>query len=161
MKNNLCELVTKEISTETPNQLQLAKLMRAIIGLLGFFGIKATEEQFQICLQMIRKAQTERTMELSVCFILICAEQVLRQPLREQNAILNHVLGSELTDMPALVAVAFDANQILQVETMVREKLKMAIMIPKLGLFEMQKLFKTLDTINYSKFRQSQGQQQQ
>lgn len=50
---------------------------------------------------------------------------------RERNAILNHVLGSELTDMPALVAVAFDTNQILQVETMVREKLKMAIMIRK------------------------------
>ena len=33
--------------------------------------------------------------------------------------------------MPALVAVAFEANQILQVETMVREKLKMSIMMRK------------------------------
>jgi hypothetical protein len=33
--------------------------------------------------------------------------------------------------MPALVAVAFEANQILQVETMVREKLKMGIMMRK------------------------------
>jgi hypothetical protein len=45
---------------EYPTQLEMAKIMRAIIGLLGFFGIKATEEQYTVCFDMIRKSNTER-----------------------------------------------------------------------------------------------------
>lgn len=45
---------------EHPTQLEMAKIMRAIIGLLGFFGIKATEEQYRVCFDAIRKSNTER-----------------------------------------------------------------------------------------------------
>ncbi|KAH8555724.1 hypothetical protein BGW37DRAFT_146117 [Umbelopsis sp. PMI_123] len=131
MKNKLCELAREETSKETPAQLELAKIMRAIIGLLGFFGIKATEEQYRVCFDVIQKSKTERTTELSLCFILICAEQVLRLPVRERNALLKHVLESNVTEMAALIAVEFGANQVLQVEEMVREKLRMGIMIRK------------------------------
>ncbi|KAG2187813.1 hypothetical protein INT44_005503 [Umbelopsis vinacea] len=156
MKNKLCELAKEETGKESPTQLEMAKILRAIIGLLGFFGIKATEEQYRVCFDVIRKSNTERTIELSLCFILICAEQVLRLPIRERNGLLRHVLESTVTEMPALIAVEFAANQILQVEEMVREKLKMGIMIPKLYLFEMQKLFKTVEVDIYAKFRQTQ-----
>lgn len=97
---------------------------------------------------------------------------------RERNGLLKHVMESTVTEMPALIAVEFAANQVLQVEEMVREKLKMGIMIrkaskfvfmwqvqvfslsfriaAKLYLFEMQKLFKTLEIDIYAKFRQTQ-----
>ncbi|KAJ2959309.1 hypothetical protein NQZ79_g5214 [Umbelopsis isabellina] len=152
MKNHLCDMALKEVGKEEADQLKLEKLLRAIIGLLGFFGIKATEEQFQVCLQVMRQAQTARSLELSLCFILICAEQVLRLPLRERNALMKYVCETERTEMPALIAIAFASNQILQVETLVRQKLNMNLMIPKLGLFEMQKLFKTLESEIYAKF---------
>ncbi|CAM0136137.1 unnamed protein product [Umbelopsis sp. WA50703] len=152
MKTHLCDMALKEVSKEDPDQLKLEQLLRAIIGLLGFFGIRATEEQFRVCLQVIRKTQTARSIELSLCFILICAEQVLRLPLRERNALMEHICETEKTEMPALVAIAFASNQILQVETLVRQKLNMNLMMPKLGLFEMQKLFKTLESDIYTKF---------
>ncbi|KAG2179045.1 hypothetical protein INT43_001894 [Umbelopsis isabellina] len=156
MKNHLCDMAMKEVlsvkGVEDADQLKLEKLLRAIIGVLGLFGIKATEEQFRVCLQVIRKAQTARSIELSLCFVLICAEQVLRLPLRERNALMKYVCETEKTEVPALIAIAFASNQILQVETLVRQKLNMNLMIPKLGLFEMQKLFKTLETDIYAKF---------
>jgi hypothetical protein len=81
MKNKLCELAKEETvsnclsrvcskrcidtdafckTKEYPTQLEMAKIMRAIIGLLGFFGIKATEEQYRVCFDVIRKSNTER-----------------------------------------------------------------------------------------------------
>lgn len=54
---------------EDSDQLKLENLLRAIIGLLGLFGIKATEEQFRVCLQVIRKAQTARYVSIIILML--------------------------------------------------------------------------------------------
>jgi hypothetical protein len=55
--------------------------------------------------------------------------------------------------MPALIAVEFAANQILQVEGMVREKLKMGIMIRKASNFLLNVTWVGIQslTLRYSK----------
>ncbi|KAG0178964.1 hypothetical protein DFQ28_004693 [Apophysomyces sp. BC1034] len=120
-------------------RVQLDVALRALVGLVGFFGIKLTYDEVTLCLTILRETRTERLIKLILCLVLISTEPFLRQQ-KTLTTALNQLLGSKISDMPVKLMAYFRADQINPVEDMIRSILDMQVPIPKLGLFEMQKL---------------------
>ncbi|KAI8387968.1 uncharacterized protein BYT42DRAFT_558437 [Radiomyces spectabilis] len=133
-----------EACSSTQQQVQLASAIRALTGLVGYFSIKLTETEVSRCLGILRETQTERLVKLLLSLVLISAEQILRRQQRELTIVLKDIFKSGVSDMPLLLLVYFQTDQIQQIEDMVRSILGMQVPIPKLGLFEMQKLLRSL-----------------
>ncbi|KAF7728499.1 hypothetical protein EC973_006052 [Apophysomyces ossiformis] len=120
-------------------KMQLDIALRALVGLVGFFGIKLAYDEVTLCLTILRETRTERLVKLILCLALINAEAFLRQQ-KALDTALDQLLESKISDMPIKLIAYFRTDQISAVEDTIRSVLDMQIPIPKLGLFEMQKL---------------------
>ncbi|KAI8640803.1 hypothetical protein BD408DRAFT_444895 [Parasitella parasitica] len=125
------------------NPVAVSFAIRALVGIIAYFGIKLSESEITACIKLLEKTKSERLIKLLLCLILLSADQFLRKQ-NELSKVLIQLLQSKVAEMPLLILVYFQTDAIQQVEDMIRSVLSMHIPIPKLGLFEMQKLFKSL-----------------
>ncbi|OAD76149.1 hypothetical protein PHYBLDRAFT_166122 [Phycomyces blakesleeanus NRRL 1555(-)] len=121
------------------NQVELAMAIRVVAGLVGFFGLQLSEAEVDMCFYLLRVTEMERLVKLLLSLILISSVAILKRQ-RDLVAVLTQLLQSGVSEMPMLLMVYFKTDQISQVEDMIRSILEMQVPIPKLGLFEMQKL---------------------
>ncbi|KAI7883222.1 hypothetical protein K492DRAFT_205507 [Lichtheimia hyalospora FSU 10163] len=132
-----------ERSKNDNSKVELAMAIRALAGLVGYLGIKLTEGEIAKCLDLCRMSQTERIVKLSLSLMLVVSDQAIRSQ-RNLGQVLSQLLQSGVSEMPMLLMVYFQTDQFAQIETMARSILDMHVAIPKLGLFEMQKLFASI-----------------
>ncbi|KAI7898696.1 uncharacterized protein BX663DRAFT_523765 [Cokeromyces recurvatus] len=127
------------------NPVALSSAIRALAGIVGYFGIKLNEAEVLLVMKILSTTRIERIVKLLLCVILLSADQFLRKQ-KELSDVLGQLLQSEISEMPLLLLVYFQTDAIQQVEDMIRSVLAMQLSIHKLGLFEMQKLFRSLKT---------------
>ncbi|CEP07231.1 hypothetical protein [Parasitella parasitica] len=125
------------------NPVAVSLAIRALVGIIAYFGIKLNETEVALCIKLLGKIHSRRLVELLLCLLLLSADQFLKKQ-NELSKVLIQLLQSEVSEMPLLILVYFQTDAIQQVEDMIRSVLSMHIPIPKLGLFEMQKLFTSL-----------------
>ncbi|KAI7889770.1 uncharacterized protein EV154DRAFT_513329 [Mucor mucedo] len=145
MKQRVITEIESYSSDLATNHVAIASAMRALAGIVGYFGIKLLDSEVLLLLKVLGQTYTERLVQLSLCLILISADQFLRKQ-KELSLVFGQVLQSEISEMPLLILVYFQTDAIQQIEDNVRSVLAMQVPIPKLGLFEIQKLFRTLKT---------------
>ncbi|CAO3616650.1 unnamed protein product [Mucor fragilis] len=144
MKNRIIESIESNVQQgERMNPVAVAFALRALVGIVAYFGIKLKEPEVAVCIKLLGKTQSERLVKLLLCLILLSADQFLRKQ-NDLSKVLSQLLQSEISEMPLLILVYFQTDAIQQVEDMIRSVLSMQVPIPKLGLFEMQKLFRSL-----------------
>ncbi|KAI8084152.1 uncharacterized protein B0P05DRAFT_536345 [Gilbertella persicaria] len=123
----------------------LSSHIRALAGIIGFFGIKLVDSEISLCLKLLSQTQVERIVCLLLVLVLLSADQFLRKQT-ELAKVLNGLLQSGISELPLLILVYFQTDAISQIEDSVRTVLTMKVPIPRLGLFEIQKLFRSLKT---------------
>ncbi|KAI9493494.1 hypothetical protein BDB00DRAFT_787979 [Zychaea mexicana] len=149
------------------NTVQLAMAIRALAGLVGYMGIKLNDVEIGKCLELLQTTKTERIVKLLLSLILLSSEHAIRlqsrkvgknMPKYQMNnggmdvekrtlaGVLSQLLQTGVSEMPMLLMVYFQTDQFGQIEAMARSILDMNVAIPKLALFEMQKLFRSIDT---------------
>ncbi|KAI8358478.1 hypothetical protein EDC96DRAFT_241462 [Choanephora cucurbitarum] len=135
----------KEIESSFSNQhpITLLASIRALSGIIGFFGIKLVDTEVALCLRILGQTKHEKLVRLLLSLVLLAADQFLRKQ-NELATVLNELLQSGISELPLLLLVYFQTDAIPQIEDSVRSVLTMQLPIPRLGLFEMQKLFKSL-----------------
>ncbi|KAI9300906.1 hypothetical protein BJ944DRAFT_272276 [Cunninghamella echinulata] len=134
--------------TEDQPIYHYAKIMghiRAIIGLVGFFGVRLTDQEIQYFLKLLDDIAMEKIIKLILCLVLISADQMIKHQKNLTEKIVNLIQTGDLV-MPLLLMTYFKNNEIYQIEDMIRTILCMNIPIAKLGLFEMQKLFNAVNS---------------
>ncbi|KAG2219444.1 hypothetical protein INT45_002329 [Circinella minor] len=132
-------------STTEDDTVQLAMAIRALAGLVGYLGIKLNDIEIGKCLELLRTSKTERIVKLLLSLMLLSSEHAIRSQ-RTLASVLSQLLQTGVSEMPMLLMVYFQTDQFGQIETMARSILDMNVAIPKLALFEMQKLFRSIDT---------------
>ncbi|KAK4511801.1 pH nine-sensitive protein 1 [Mucor velutinosus] len=143
MKNRIMASIESNVQSEQMNTVAVSFALRALIGIVAYFGIKLKEDEVAVCIKLLGKTRSERLVKLLLCLILLSADQFLRKQ-NDLSKVLSQLLQSEISEMPLLILVYFQTDAIQQVEDMIRSVLSMQVPIPKLGLFEMQKLFRSL-----------------
>ncbi|KAI9253088.1 hypothetical protein EDC94DRAFT_620191 [Helicostylum pulchrum] len=145
MKQRIIAEIETNMSDLQTNHLAISSAIRALAGIVGYFGIKLVDTEVVSLLKLLRLTGTERLVQLSLCLILLSADQYLKKQ-KELSQVLVQILQSEISEMPLLILVYFQTDAIQQIEDSIRSVLGMQVPIPKLGLFEMQKLFRSLKT---------------
>lgn len=144
MKNRIMASIESNIQQGGQmNTVAISFAIRALVGIVAYFGIKLKEDEVAVCIKLLGRTQSERLVKLLLCLILLSADQFLRKQ-NDLSKVLSQLLQSEISEMPLLILVYFQTDAIQQVEDMIRSVLSMQVPIPKLGLFEMQKLFRSL-----------------
>ncbi|CAO3617799.1 unnamed protein product [Cunninghamella blakesleeana] len=139
------------IIIENQNQMNIyhyAKIMniiRSIIGLIGFFGVKLMDHEIQFFLNLLDTINMEKITKLILCLVLVSADQVIKHQKELTKTIVN-LIQTDDSVIPLLLMTYFKNNEIFQIEEMIRNILCMNIPIARLGLFEMQKLFNVVNT---------------
>ncbi|EPB89772.1 hypothetical protein HMPREF1544_03435 [Mucor circinelloides 1006PhL] len=147
MKNRIMASIESHVQLgEQMNTVAVSFAIRALIGIVAYFGIKLNEADVAVCIKLLGKTRSERLVKLLLCLILLSADQFLRKQ-NDLSKVLSQLLQSEISEMPLLILVYFQTDAIQQVEDMIRSVLSMQVPIPKLGLFEMQKLFRSLKPV--------------
>ncbi|KAI8333676.1 hypothetical protein BC941DRAFT_434172 [Chlamydoabsidia padenii] len=137
--------IVKQESDSINNKAETAAIIRALCGLVAFFGVKLTEQETRQCLSLLAHTSSEMLMKLLLCLVLVSADQMMKYQ-KEMINIIIQLIQNGSSEMPLLLMAYFQTDEIGQVEDMVRTILRMQVPIPKLGLFEMQKLFKVVDS---------------
>ncbi|KAL9547896.1 hypothetical protein MBANPS3_005947 [Mucor bainieri] len=140
MKNRIMASIESNVQGEQMNTVAVSFAIRALIGVVAYFGIKLKEDEVAVCIKLLGKTQSERLVKLLLCLILLSADQFLRKQ-NDLSKVLSQLLQSEISEMPLLILVYFQTDAIQQVEDMIRSVLSMQVPI---RLFEMQKLFRSL-----------------
>ncbi|KAI9311697.1 hypothetical protein BX666DRAFT_2031848 [Dichotomocladium elegans] len=143
IKNKIFEEIERGSLNDKENKVELAMAIRALAGLTGYLGIKLTEEEVSKALKILQAPQPERIVKLLLSLILVASDQAIRLQ-RDFINVITHLLRSSISEMPMLMMVYFQTDQFGQIESMARSILDMHVAIPKLGLFEMQKLFRSI-----------------
>ncbi|KAI8081736.1 uncharacterized protein BX664DRAFT_199730 [Halteromyces radiatus] len=136
----------KEQQTVSMTHLaNITAIIRALSGLVAFFGVKLTDQEIQQCLTLLGQASSEKLVKLLLCLVLISADQMMRHQ-KQLTSTMIQLIQNGNSEMPLLLMAYFQTDEIGQIEEMMRTILQMQVPIPKIGLFEMQKLFKTIDS---------------
>ncbi|KAL9560271.1 hypothetical protein PS6_000347 [Mucor atramentarius] len=144
MKNRIMASIESHVQLgEQMNTVAVSFAIRALIGIVAYFGIKLNETDVAVCIKLLGKTRSERLVKLLLCLILLSADQFLRKQ-NDLSKVLIQLLQSEVSEMPLLILVYFQTDAIQQVEDMIRSVLSMQVPI---RLFEMQKLFRSLKPV--------------
>ncbi|CAO3619352.1 unnamed protein product [Mucor hiemalis] len=143
MKQRIIADIDAQSSDLVSNHVEIACAMRALAGIVGYFGIKLMEAEAVVILKILGTTDNERLVLLSICLMLLSADQFIKKQ-NDLSQILTRLLQSDISEMPLLVLVYFQTDAIQQVEDSIRSILAMQVPIAKFGLFEMQKLFRSL-----------------
>ncbi|KAI8974461.1 hypothetical protein BDB01DRAFT_398470 [Pilobolus umbonatus] len=149
MKNRMISKMHQYSADIDNHSVELACTIRALTGVVGYFGIKLGETETDLCLDLLRTTTSERLVKLLLCLVLIAADQFLKK----QNIltkVIHLLLQSGVSEMPLVMMVYFQMDEIDQVENNIRSVLNMQIPIHKLGLFEIQRLFRSIKTTHLS-----------
>ncbi|KAI9481677.1 MAG: hypothetical protein EXX96DRAFT_567632 [Benjaminiella poitrasii] len=141
----MADIEANSVVEQQLNPVALSSAIRALVGIVGYFGVKLNESEVLLFMKILKTTRTESIVNLLLCLVLLSAEQFLRKQ-KELSDILSQLLQSGISEMPLLILVYFQTDAIQQVEDMIRSILAMQLPIHKLGLFEMQKLFRSLKT---------------
>ncbi|KAJ3084119.1 Integrator complex subunit 2 [Quaeritorhiza haematococci] len=130
---------------------ELCARLRVLCGMAGLFRMQFSVEQMRICFDVVKSLSGDRVARLSLCFLLICADQLYHYsqstpppaPQLYDTFVrcLSDILQSEHSEMSLMLGVYFHTNQLLEVEKIVRNTLDMEIKIPRDGLFQMRTIF--------------------
>ncbi|KAI8882164.1 hypothetical protein K501DRAFT_251843 [Backusella circina FSU 941] len=150
MKHRIIAEIESYSSDLQSHQVELASSIRALTGVIGYFGIKLSELEVDLCLKILASTEMERLVKLLLSLVIIAGDQFLKRQ-KELSNVLGQLLHSEVSEMPLLILVYFQTDNIQQVEDIVRNVLMMQVPIPKLGLFEIQKLFRSIKSATLSR----------
>ncbi|KAI9365813.1 hypothetical protein BD770DRAFT_377309 [Pilaira anomala] len=145
MKQRIIAEIESNMSDVQTNHLAISLAIRALAGIVGYFGIKLVDAEVLSLLKVLSLTSKERLVQLSLCLILLAADRFLKKQ-KELSQVLVQTLQSEISEMPLLILVYFQTDAIQQIEDSIRSILGMQVPTAKLGLFEMQKLFRSLKT---------------
>ncbi|KAL1933840.1 hypothetical protein VTP01DRAFT_7930 [Rhizomucor pusillus] len=143
VKQRIFEQIEKFMTENPLKQAQLGSSLRVLAGLIGYLGIKLNEHHVSICMSLLQQTNSERLVKLLLCIVVLSADQFLRL-YRGTAQVLTELLQSTVSEMPMLLMVYSQTNQFDRIESLICSVLDMQMMIPKLGLFEMQKVFNTI-----------------
>ncbi|ORX62850.1 hypothetical protein DM01DRAFT_1330974 [Hesseltinella vesiculosa] len=115
-------------------------LLRAIIGLICFFGIRLTETECKLCLDLLKDPPSKCILELGLCLLVVSSEQMVK--LANIKSTLSELMKRPESDLALLLMSYFQVNKIPQVEQTIRSILKMPLPIAKIGLYELQNVLK-------------------
>ncbi|KAL7322150.1 hypothetical protein PS15p_211815 [Mucor circinelloides] len=80
MKNRIMASIESHVQLgEQMNTVAVSFAIRALIGIVAYFGIKLNETDVAVCIKLLGKTRSERLVKLLLCLILLSADQFLRK----------------------------------------------------------------------------------
>ncbi|RCH97218.1 hypothetical protein CU097_013362 [Rhizopus azygosporus] len=141
MKNRIISEI--EVSHSNGDYARVASAIRALAGITGYFGVKLNDQEVDVFINLLNQTESERLVQLILCLVLITADQFLKRQKNLSEALCR-LLQCNISEMPLLILVYFETDAIFQVEDTVRSTIAIQVPIPRFGLFEIQKLFRSL-----------------
>ncbi|KAI9243847.1 hypothetical protein BY458DRAFT_551770 [Sporodiniella umbellata] len=122
--------IVAEIKTPSRNEnpVTLASPIRALIGIVGYFGIKLSEREVEMFIAMLGTTRNERIAQLLLCLVLLSADQFLKKQKKLVDTLYES-LKCEVSEMSLLILVYFQTDKIPLIEEIIRSTLCMQIPI--------------------------------
>ncbi|ORX43394.1 hypothetical protein BCR36DRAFT_144130 [Piromyces finnis] len=123
---------------------------RIICGLAGLINkLHFDSDELNLYMDVVRQSQNHRMTQLSLCFMLICWDQISSYSKESLVELMGNLLRSEYSEMTLMLGVYSHTNQMFEIVHLVRNILRIDIDIPKTSLPGMRYLI-TQTLINES-----------
>ncbi|OUM70550.1 hypothetical protein PIROE2DRAFT_1061, partial [Piromyces sp. E2] len=123
---------------------------RIICGLAGLINkFHFNSDELNLYMDVVRQSHNHRMAQLSLCFMLICWDQISSYSKESLVELMGNLLRSEYSEMTLMLGVYSHTNQMFEIVHLVRNILRIDIDIPKTSLPGMRYLI-TQTLINES-----------
>jgi len=123
---------------------------RIICGLAGLVNkFHFNSDELNLYINVVRQSHNHRLAQLSLCFMLICWDQISSYSKESLVELMGNLLRSEYSEMTLMLGVYSHTNQMFEIVHLVRNILRIDIDIPKTSLPGMRYLI-TQTLINES-----------
>jgi len=123
---------------------------RIICGLAGLISkFHFNSDELNLYMDVVRQSHNHRMAQLSLCFMLICWDQISSYSKESLVELMGNLLRSEYSEMTLMLGVYSHTNQMFEIVHLVRNILRIDIDIPKTSLPGMRYLI-TQTLINES-----------
>ncbi|KAG4096382.1 hypothetical protein H8356DRAFT_1426165 [Neocallimastix lanati (nom. inval.)] len=143
----------KEIYTQmsvNSDSIDIYIPFRIICGLAGLINkFHFNSDELNLYLNVVRQSHNHRLAQLSLCFMLICWDQISSYSKEALIELMGDLLRSEYSEMTLMLGVYSHTNQMFEIVHLVRNILRIDIDIPKTSLPGMRYLI-TQTLINES-----------
>ncbi|ORX76291.1 hypothetical protein BCR32DRAFT_271369 [Anaeromyces robustus] len=123
---------------------------RIICGLAGLINkFHFNSDELNLYMDVVRHSHNHRLTQLSLCFMLICWDQISSYSKESLVELMGNLIRSEYSEMTLMLGVYSHTNQMYEIVHLVRNLLRIDIDIPKTSLPGMRYLI-TQTLINES-----------
>ncbi|KAI7821159.1 integrator complex subunit 2-domain-containing protein [Gamsiella multidivaricata] len=134
-----------ELTSQRPDHISVIRLLRILSGMVGLMSLALSTEQLEISLGVLEMIPIEpSTIDVKICFILMCAAQILKYSQSRLERVLHYLMTSPESPRMLSLLVWLQAHQLLKVDDFASKALSMNIVIPRAGLMELSTLFSSL-----------------